>query len=259
MISYVSKNGEGKLVGFYPEIPENNTPCQIIEARLIPSSVLSYDENEGEPFWLYEISFADGVTLWVNSFDMPNAVVSAMLAHGTDLPRVILEYDLFELRSEGVASPVAHTLDGAALEVLASLTFDNRDLVAHSLNYVNGYTAEELVAEEQQRIELSLRVNGIERKNTLATELTADEIRKVCSHVWHSYIFFESTDASLDVHNLMADHAKSTDPLEALFWSYVFELWGHYDCVLPYSIYRAITEGLLDRYLPDLDASRSCL
>lgn len=264
MTHYIARDEGDNLLHFGTEEPVCATPCQIIRTEPIASIVLNCDYDD--PFWLYEVTFPDGRADWIPAFDFQDAVVSAMLAHADEdgfpsafIPTAINEYDLYDLRRDGKVAPVRITVSGAGVDVLNHLRFDNRDLVAHALAYVNDSTPDALKAREQDYISRSLRVDGIDKRGADATELTADEIRRVCAHVWHSYIFFESSDATLDVYSLHGSYEKTTDPLEALFWSYVFEQWGHYDCVMPYGIYRAVTEGILDPYLTALAANRATL
>ena len=274
MLHYIARDEGKNLLHFSTDEPICATPCQIIRANLLTSAVLNY--NYEEPFWLYEVTFSDGASVWLRAFDFQDAVVSAVLyrtgAHpdcdgksatrpvtAGDIPTAVREYDLYDLERDGHVPPVSSTVSGAGVDVLMHLRYDNRDLVAHALGYVNGDDPADLMAQEQDRITRSLRVDGIDRRGANATDLTAHEIRRVCAHVWHSYIFFEASDASLDVYALHGAHDKTTDPLEALFWSYIFEQWGCYDCVMPYGIYRAVTEGILDPYLPDLAKDRSAL
>ena len=41
---------------------------------------------------------------------------------------------------------------------------------------------------------------------------------------------------------------KTDDPDELLFWSFRFCAWGGYDNMLPYTLYRWIVDGKLERF-----------
>ena len=246
----ITKNDNGALVGFSPVSTLEPTPCQVICADVLPSVTLCYYGTELD--WLHELRFADGDVLWVRALSFNDAVVTALLHRNSPIPpESILEYDLYELSQKGISEPVRFSISGAALDILPHLNTDNRDLVSQALYYINGATVEELIEWEKQRIR-----NTIHLEQRLATELNADEVRRVSSYIWSNYILFESTDASMNIRRLHSSISRSDDALACLFWTYVFELWARYDCHMPYSLYRSIIDGTFEPFLSELHAHR---
>ena len=94
--------------------------------------------------------------------------------------------------------------------------------------------------------------------------LSADNLRVIFPAVWHNTDFpeLDAPDEVWDCHRRMF---RSQDAEEVLFWSFRFSAWGSFNVPLPYTLFRAITEGRFRRlalsypeellwcFLPDLE------
>ena len=257
----ITKNSYGDLVGFLPFndgdcLPEPREYFTDFVADVLTAVTLNADA--AEVYWLYEVSFGEGDTLFVTAFDYSDAVVTAMLHRGvTHPPLFVREYDVYAI-GKGDPTPAAtYSFADASepiLQMLARLTDDNRDFVAHAVTYADGLDADTLRSFEEEYIRNSLGVMG-----KTATCLSADEIRRVCHYIWNNHMLLESTCPSLTLYRLLDRHGKESDPILALIWTYVFEQWAHYDCHMPYTLYRLIVDGVLDGYLDGFLAEREIL
>lgn len=254
----ICKNSQGELLCFAPvsdnpKIPEAADPCRVFTAEVLASTTLNADARE--VYWLYEVCFSDFSSAFVTAFDFSDALVTALLHGGGGLiPFYIYEYDLFELRESGKSGVTSYEFDTKPSALLSVLNEKNRDLVAHAIAFANGNTEGGLLKAEREYIE---KILGAADKTGL--ELTADEILSVCSYVWNNYILFESTDASEEVRRLHARHSAEADPVALLMWTFVFEQWAHYDCHLPYTLYRLLLNGGFDGCIDGLCAEREIL
>ncbi len=254
----ICKNSEGELVGFAPasdnpKIPDTADPCRVFTAEIASSITLNADAND--VYWLYEVCFSDFSSVFVTAFDFSDALVTALLRCGEGLaPFYVYEYDLFELRESGKSGVTIYEFDTKPSALLSVLNDKNRDLVAHAIAFANGCTEEELRGAESDYIEKALGVAG-----KTGTELSTDEILSACSYVWNNYILFESTDASAEVRRLHARHSAEADPVALLMWTFVFEQWAHYDCHLPYTLYRLLLDGGFDGCIDGFIAERGIL
>ena len=254
----ISKNEIGELIGFASiddaqEISKPPTPCQVFVADVIPSATLNADARE--VYWLYEVCFSGGESVFVTAFDYSDALVTAVLSKGcSTAPISVNEYDLYELEKLGNGSLITYTLDERITPVLDRLSVENRDLIARVLPYVLEYSEDELRESESDYI---LRALGVAGK--IGLDLSADEVRKVCSYIWNNYLLFEATGALMNVRRLHGRFGDTSDTRLALLWTYIFEQWAHYDCHLPYTLYRLLIEGGFDDLLVTLSENRNIL
>ena len=257
----ITKNAYGDLVGFLPfndgdDLPAPREYFTDFVADVIPSVTLNADAAEVQS--LYEICFGEGDTLFVTAFDYSDALVTAMLHRGvTHPPLFVRQFCIYDALEEGSSTPTTRTFEhsGQSLTtLLAHLNWRNRDFVALAIPYADGIEEGKLIEYERSHIKCTLHAA---RKTAL--DLTADEIRESCKYIWYNYMLIETTDASISVQRLMDRHEKESDPTLALIWTYVFEQWAHYDCHMPYTLYRLIVDGVLDGYLGGFLAEREIL
>lgn len=79
-------------------------------------------------------------------------------------------------------------------------------------------------------------------------QLTTRQIKTIFHVIWENYLFQESTGMDFRMLQFFRKIAKTDDPDELLFWSFRFCAWGGYDNPLPYTLYRCIVDGRLERY-----------
>ncbi len=254
----ISKNTNGELIGFVPmndgaKISESPTSCQVFTADVIPATTLNFDADE--VYWLYEVVFSDSESLYVTAFEYSDALVSALLFKETHrIPIAINEYDLYDLKKDGKSGVTTYNFDERIAPVIERLTPENRDLIARLISYADACGEEELRNSEMDYI---LRVLGVSGKTGL--DLSAEEVRKVCSYIWNNYLLFEATGALMNIRRLHGHFAGTSDTRLALLWTYIFEQWAHYDCHLPYTLYRLVLEGGFDDLLADFWTHRAVL
>ena len=257
----ITKNSYGDLVGFVPFEDGDMLPAQReyfteFVADVLPAATLNVDAVE--VYWLYEVLFDGGDAVFVTAFDYFDAIVTAALSLGERrLPVAVYEYDLYEMREEGSTPCITHEFAESGeptRRLISCLTDANRDFVAHCLMYIDGLDEESILEYESQHIKSTIHISG-----KTALDLTADEIRRVCHYIWNNHMLLESTCPSLTLYRLLDRHARESDPILALIWTYVFEQWAHYDCHMPYTLYRLIVDGVLDGYLGGFLAEREIL
>lgn len=257
----ITKNSYGDLVGFLPFndgdcLPEPREYFTDFVADVLPAVTLNADA--AEVYWLYEVSFGEGDTLFATAFDYSDALVTAMLHRGVTHPPIFVrEFDIYDALEEGSSPATTRTFEHSGelmTTLLVHLNGRNRDFVAHAIAYIDGLDEESIIEYESQHIKSTIHISG-----KTALDLTADEIRESCKYIWYNYMLFEATDASMSVQRLMDRHGKESDPILALIWTYVFEQWAHYDCHMPYTLYRLIVDGVLDGYLDGFLAEREIL
>lgn len=78
--------------------------------------------------------------------------------------------------------------------------------------------------------------------------LSTTQIKNIFHFIWKSPLFGESTGMDLGMIQLFRTIEKTDDPDELLFWSFRFCAWGGYDNMLPYTLYRWIVDGKLERF-----------
>ncbi len=253
----IAKTCEGELVCFSPasdnpEIPETADPCRVFSTEVIPATVLNADA--ADVYWLYEVCFSDFTSVCVIAFDFSDALVTALLHRDLrEVPLFIYEYDLFDLKERGKSAVTTYKIDDRLNRLLSVLNEENRDLVAHVIPYVNGVSEQALKRSEMEYVESK---GGVGKTGL---DLSADEIRKLCSYIWSNHILFEATGADTSVYSLHRKQEKPDDPLSALLWTYIFEQWAHYDCRLPYTLYRLLIDGGFDGLLDGFHAQREIL
>lgn len=78
--------------------------------------------------------------------------------------------------------------------------------------------------------------------------LTTIQIKNIFHFIWKNYLFQESTGMDFGMMQLFRKIETTDDPDELLFWSFRFCAWGGYDNPLPYTLYRFIVDGRLQRF-----------
>ena len=260
----ITKNSYGDLVGFVSFADGDTLPAQRehftdFVADVLSATPLNCDSRQEESVnWLYEVCFPDMSVVYVAAFNWSNAMVTALLHRGENtVPLYIREYDLYDVAEEGSSRFTNYQFDNSCegfLPLVAALRKENQDLVAHCLIYADGVSIDTMKHYETGHIEAVHHLSG-----KLATDLTAGQIYECAKYIWHSYLFIESTDMHLEDMRLQDRHKEETDPRRALFWTYIFEQWGHYDCHMPYTLYRMVVEGWMDDYLAEFKAEREIL
>ena len=254
----IIKDAQGYLIRFAKEseetkIPEMTPPCQVILAEVLEQITLNYDKSEDT--YLSEVCFSDGSRYFVHAFSWSDALVTAALFSGKrQMPTTIFEYDLYRVKNDGISLPATHIFDEELNPLIARLTEGNCDLVAHCLEYVAGIDEDVLRSDETDSIR---RILGVDGKTGL--DLSAEEIKRVCSYIWNNYLLFEATGALLPIFRLHGKHSGDTNIVSLLLWTYIFEQWAHYDCQLSYTLYRLLLDGGFDRHLPEFLLERDIL
>lgn len=79
-------------------------------------------------------------------------------------------------------------------------------------------------------------------------QLTTTQIKNIFHFIWKSPLFWESTGMGFGMIRLFRELERTDSPDELLFWSFRFCAWGGYDNPLPYTLYRWIVDGRLERF-----------
>lgn len=79
-------------------------------------------------------------------------------------------------------------------------------------------------------------------------QLTTAQIKNIFHFIWKNYLFQESTGMDFQMLQWFRKIETTDDPDKLLFWSFRFCAWGGYDNPLPYTLYRFIVDGRLQRF-----------
>ncbi len=137
-------------------------------------------------------------------------------------------------------------IDDLSHRLLLQLHRDNRYLVAAYLSAWCGCIQPPTVQAIQAREQI-LNTVWDTGKSMLPDPMEPRQILSRHRHIWHSYLFTESTDPPLEARREMAACAASSDPLLIWYWTFMLSLWGQYECYFPARLYEAI---LTDAFRP---------
>ena len=193
--------------------------------------------------WLNENNGANVRLISVKEYDLRDCGrLKAEEALGAELPDPL--------------EPEVGNVNALTEEILGFAGEGNGELCAHAVYYSMGIES----AAELKRTELDCNsVGELQRYPCYRNfdELTAEGIRERCSYVWKEWLFFESTGATPRFMRMHSVTASSRDVWETLFWTFIYEVWGGYDCQYPFLLYKGLKERRFDRFLCELEKVRN--
>ena len=272
---YLITDSEGNVYYIADTEPRNeesgySTRFSVKAVDAVVSEILNHDD-EAKISALCEVKTDIGSSVWVLAFGADCALVDARRwlneNDGADVRLLsVKEYDLYDcgklrvgevLASENAVPLGFESENVSALveEILGFVCDGNAELCSHAICYSFGIDdPEELKAVERDcnSVGEKLEYPCFERFE----ELTSEGIRERCSYVWKEWLFFESTDSTLSFMRKHSETASTSDVWETLFWTFIYETWGGYDCQYPYLLYLGLRDGRFSRFIDDLEKVR---
>ena len=189
--------------------------------------------------------------LWYNTYD-----VTALLREGKNT--------LSAIAGNGFLNESFQTAwdFDTAPPLLAALTTENRDLVAHALEGIELLdTEEELWKREVYRNTSADAILGLvdEKPYEGVDAMTDQELSEVADYVFGSITILDSVALRPSVAAYLHECFDLSDRREILFRHAIFERWGGFDTRFPHFLYRAVIDGYFAPILPEFAKRRRVL
>ena len=265
---------QGQLCGVFEsadaarEVQKNHPHLLSVQEECRESTVI--DCKRFYDLWdLYRVELQNGEHMLFYAPGLGAAAVDALLiraacgAPNCEIRR-IFEYRIARKNYGNVMQipTKEYPLYPPAQRLLTHLCEDNKDLCAHALELINGFRTEEEIWEQELLCNTTTteigpgsafvaNYQGIQSLNS--SQLKRRSILRF------DYFYTEEQDMNLRQMNLLYGCRDLEDGEAALFWSFIFELWGGYDCNFPYALYRGILNNSFARFYEDYRQKRKLL
>ena len=266
---YVFRSGRS-LFGIFKDMETAREECVIgecCEVEIFTSTGLCADGEES--YSLFSLTVG-GAEYWIRASDYYAALVDAVLYRRSQgLPDgevgKALVYD-FPVSNYGTAVLIPgrdiDELSPLAPPLLAALTPENRDLVAHALEGIELLdTEEELWKREVYRNTSADAILGLvdEKPYEGVDAMTDQELSGVADYVFGSITILDSVALRPSVAAYLHECFDLSDRREILFRHAIFERWGGFDTRFPHFLYRAVIDGYFAPLLPEFAKRRRAL